>query len=369
MKILYIVPAIAQGGVEQMVCTWITGIAKLGHECEVLSTSIDCGFDSKLRSVGVPIHSLKLSSIKYITSKNIIKDFLKKNKYDIIHGNVFYLNGIFAEVVHKYFPSVRFVSHAHLNTDRRCSSLISQIVNNASHIWLKYLIRKYSNLNLACSNNSGTFLYGDGNYIFFPNAIETYKFKYDEDKRVQLRARYSLEDNVVLMHTGRFSSEKNHTFLIEVFAKIYEKNKNYKLLLFGEGELLEMIKEKVQNRGLSNGVIFMGYRRDVNEFLNAADLFILPSNIEGFPVALVEAQTNGLNCIVSKASPSECDITGLITFLSLEDSLDDWCKAVISINNRNPRDAYYSKLSSSNFDTTNSTHNLLQLYKSLFCVP
>lgn len=366
MKILYIVPAIAQGGIEQMVCTWILGMAKMGHECEVLATSIDSGYDSQLRSIGVPIHSLKLSSIKYRYSKNIIKNFLKKNKYDIIHGNVFYLNGVFAEVAHKYFPSTRFVSHAHLNSDRKCSSLISQIVNNVSHVWLKYLIRNYSNLNLACSNNSGKYLFGEGHYIFFPNAIETSRFRYDENKRTQLRTRYSLEDNVVLMHTGRFSNEKNHNFLIEVFAKVYEKNPHYKLLLFGEGELLEIIKEKVRYMGLSNGVVFMGYRRDVNEFLNAADLFILPSNIEGFPVALVEAQTNGLNCIVSKASPSECDITGLITFLSLEDSLEDWCKAIVSINYKNPRDAYYSKLSSSNFDIINSTHKLLELYKNLF---
>src|SRR5699024_2214982 len=125
---------------------------------------------------------------------------------------------------------------------------------------------------------------------------------------------------LVIGHVGRFNFSKNHDFLIDIFYEIQRINENSVLLLVGVGDLEQSIKEKVDKEGLSQKVMFLGKRSDVNDLMQAMDIFIFPSNYEGLPVTLVEAQAAGLPIIKSDHVSNQCKITPYIYTLSLNSS-------------------------------------------------
>ena len=118
---------------------------------------------------------------------------------------------------------------------------------------------------------------------------------------------------------GRFSLQKNHEFLIDLFYNYQLENHDSVLVLVGTGELLERIKDKVRKLGIEDKVLFLGVRKDVNKLYSAFDLFVFPSLFEGLGIVLIEAQVNGLTCLVSDNIPKITKISNKIKYLSLED--------------------------------------------------
>jgi glycosyltransferase involved in cell wall biosynthesis len=189
----------------------------------------------------------------------------------------------------------------------------------------------------ACSKKAGEWLYGNiMKFSVIPNAINTEKYQYSEVKRMQLRKQLGIsDDDFIIGHVGRMSYQKNHEFLIKLFAEMVKANDRARLMLIGDGELRSQIEKQILEYGLENKVLLLGQRKDVAELLNAMDLFLLPSHFEGLPVVAVEAQTNGLSCICSTNVPEETNITGNVSFLSLEAPINAW---VEKINIRTKRD-------------------------------
>ena len=112
------------------------------------------------------------------------------------------------------------------------------------------------------------------------------------------------KDVTVVGHVGRFNRQKNHEFLLEVFHKyVQEFNPTAHLLLVGTGELQKAIQKKVQQFRLTDQVHLLGGRPDVNRLLQAMDLFLFPSFMEGLSVSMVEAQCVSLPCVVSDRIP------------------------------------------------------------------
>lgn len=156
------------------------------------------------------------------------------------------------------------------------------------------------------------------------NAIDTTLFHYSEDGRKQIREEFGFtEDDIVLGHVGRFTKQKNHAFLLDVFARIHDKNSRYKLLLIGQGELENDLREKISCLHINNAVIFGGIRKDIPEIMSAMDVFVFPSLYEGMPNTVIEAQATGLTCIIADTITKEADITGLVDYLPI-DKVDCW---------------------------------------------
>ena len=159
---------------------------------------------------------------------------------------------------------------------------------------------------LACGEAAAINAWGHnavkkGKVTILPNAIDPERFKFNEAARREIRAKYGIAENdFVIGHVGRFYPQKNHEFLVEVFAKLREQRTNSKLLLLGDGPLQERINQKVMSLGLSNAVIFAGLQKDPAPFYSVMDVFAFPSLWEGLPLTLVEAQYAGLPCIVSE---------------------------------------------------------------------
>lgn len=179
----------------------------------------------------------------------------------------------------------------------------------------------------AAINGWGNFAVAKGHVTILPNAIDPDRFKFSEISRKEIRAKYGIkDDDFVIGHVGRFFPQKNHEFLIDVFKEVRNNKPNAKLLLLGDGPLRDKVRQKVESLGISEYVLFAGLQKDPAPFYSAMDVFAFPSLWEGLGIVLLEAQYNGLPCVVSEVVPREVEISSLLTYLSFD--IDDWLKNI-----------------------------------------
>lgn len=144
------------------------------------------------------------------------------------------------------------------------------------------------------------------------------------------------DGTLVIGHIGRFTPNKNQSFLIDIFKNVNNRYKNSLLMLIGGGkpkeeiEYKEEIVKKVRDIGLSSKVRFLGIRDDINQLMQAMDIFVMPSISEGVPVTLVEAQAAGLKCLVSDSVCNDVNITGEIQYQSLGVLPEEWANKIFS---------------------------------------
>lgn len=191
-------------------------------------------------------------------------------------------------------------------------------------IFLKPIFHNLYTDALACSDIAGNWMFGKGNFILLRNAIDTNKYLYNELVRNECRKNLGLNDELVIGHIGKMMNAKNHIFLINVFKELLEYRKNSKLLLIGDGENRKEIEDEILKNNLTNDVIILGMRKDIPELLQAMDIFVFPSLWEGFPLAVLEAQTSGLPCFISTSVTEEVKVSDFTKYLSLDLSAKEW---------------------------------------------
>lgn len=213
------------------------------------------------------------------------------------------------------------------------------------NLFYKSMLRNTTH-RFSCGTNAGRFLFGNKSFTIVPNAIDTNKFKFNPEIRRKLRNSLGISEDIkVYGHVGTFRTPKNHSFLIDVFAELHKSEPAAKLVLVGSGELLDIIKAKVLSLGLNDAVAFMGQQNNVNEWLSAFDVFLMPSLWEGLPVSVVEAQCAGLPCAISNVIDKDVDLTGCIKYLPLKASAEQWAETINTIadTNRNEMGEIVSK--------------------------
>ena len=184
-----------------------------------------------------------------------------------------------------------------------------------------------------CGETSGKWLYGEKNksrFLMLNNAIDAVSYIYDLSKREEMRRHLGLADELVIGHVGRFNPQKNHSFLIDIFAALLKKEPNAVLLLAGGGEDMTKIQAKAQILGIAEHVRFLGVRSDVADLMQAMDVFVFPSLYEGLGIALIEAQAAGLPCVVSDTIPHEAYLTDLVDSESLSAPAEKWAEKILS---------------------------------------
>ena len=365
MKILYVIPALSNGGIEKMVENWISQAISKGHKCDILA--FNRGDNLSFSKMGCSIYECDVKSIHLISSKIKLNRFFSEHKdYDVVHSNVGFLGGMVSCEAKKICPSNKTVCHAHLNGRNSYSSFVSRIINESVQKRYSYLIKRYSDMNLACSYQSGDYLFGSrDNYVFFPNAIDTVKFRFNSQDRFNYRRDFGIpESDIIIIHVGRFSREKNHKFLLSVFESIAQHKRNVHLVLVGDGEGKNELENACsRNMLLKDRVHFLGFRMDVAQLFSMADIFVLPSLIEGFPVSVVEAQCNGLSCVVSDATPEEAVLTNSTIRLSLDKGIEEWATIISDLDVNIERNKQEEVVSNRGFSMSDSANTLMNYYK------
>ena len=198
-------------------------------------------------------------------------------------------------------------------------------------------IRTIADYLFACSKKAGIWLYGkravnSGNFYIIQNGIDLSRFAFDPQKRRKMRQSLGIEEStIVLGHVGRLTVPKNHKFLLELFAQYHKCNPDSFLLLVGDGELLETIKQQCGQLKIDNSVKMVGGRTNTEDYYQAMDVFLFPSLWEGLGIVVVEAQANGLPCLVSDNVPKDALVTNLAKALSLNKP-GDWLKELENLH-------------------------------------
>ena len=270
----------------------------------------------------IPPYSRPISYVR------ALRRAFKERQYTIVHAHLNTMS-VFPLFAAKLAGVAVRICHNHTTANRK----------EGLRTVLKYLLRPTNKLFsthwFACGESAGRWMYGSkafdaGRVTVMPNAIDAARFAYDDAARMRLRRELGLgEGDFVIGHVGRFMFQKNHRYLIDMFTRLCESDANARLLLIGEGELEDEIRSLVAAHGLEDRVIFTGARRDVDKLYSAMDVFVLPSQYEGFGMVAVEAQANGLPCVCSEYVPREVDVSDRCCHLPVTaEAIPEWVDSI-----------------------------------------
>ena len=348
IKVLVLDTVMDRGGAETMMMNYLRNMDRSKVQLDfMVNREYKADYEDEIKELGGKIYRMcPMYPQNFGKYKRQIREFLKEHpEYQIIHSNLEERSYFALKEAKKLNIPVR-ISHSH---------------NAPKGFDLKSIVRYYFRARLkpqvthmfTCGLEAGDWLYGKENrdkFIMQNNAIDAKKYEYNEEIEKKIRKEFDLEGKFVIGHVGRFFPQKNHTFLIDIFNEVHKKDKDAILILVGGGELKKEMENKVKSLGLEKSVIFTGVREDVNNIMQSFDLFILPSLFEGFPVTMVEAQAAGLKCIISDKVPKECDITGNVQIISLEETKEKWAEEILKYKNSYKKESMYEKIVESKFD-------------------
>lgn len=331
IRILQVIGIMNRGGAETMLMNVYRHMDRTKIQFDFVE---HCGeqavFDKEIEALGGKVYRCPhFCGTNYFEYRRWWKSFFAEHsgEYQIIHGHI----GSTAAIYLKIAKRSGLYTIAHSHSSGRYYSLKVTLY----HI-LSYNTRNIAHYFFACSKNAGLDRFGKrvvtGEcYRGLKNAIVTNDFQYAPDVRREVRAELSLRGKLVIGHVGRFTAEKNHAFLLDIFKEMVAGNSNIRLLLVGDGPLRRAVEKKAEELGILSSILFTGVRSDVNRLLQAMDALVFPSLYEGLPVTLIEAQTSGLPCIISDKVPEESIlIDGLVTVRSLGNSAQEWAEHTLS---------------------------------------
>ena len=339
IRILNMFTIMDRGGAESMVMNYYRHIDRTKIQFDFMVHRQNRGaFDNEIEALGGRIYRMSPIYPQYFGRyKKELKTFFGNHpEYKIIHSHMSELGYFaFCEAERHEIP-VR-ICHAH---NAPVGMDLKMIVRN----YFKSAMMPHITDLFICSQASGNWLYGEENkhrFVMMNNAIDTANYTYNSSRKSQIRTQLGIsDDSFVVGHIGRFATQKNHSYLIDIFNSIASQHRKAVLLLVGDGNLRSRIEAKVTEFGLQNRVIFTGVRSDVADLLQAMDVFVFPSNYEGLPVTLVEAQASGLPCFISDKVPYDCVLTDLVTQVPLDAPPKKWAEIVMSAQNRKRRNTY-----------------------------
>ncbi len=329
LRILQVVTYMGRGGLETMLMNYYRNIDRTKVQFDFLvHREFRADYDDEIESLGGKIYRaprLNPYSAKY---RKFMKNFFAEHEYTVVHSHLDCLAGIPLEFAKKAGVPVR-IAHSHNANQPRDLKYPIKLLQRRK-------IASTSTQCFACSGEAGDWMFQGKAFTVVKNAIDLKKFEFDEDRRLAMRQKLGLENELVIGHVGRFYEQKNHEQLIDIFAEII-KQQNAKLLLVGKGPLEEKIKERVDAKGLADSVIFLGTRNDIPDLMQAFDVFVFPSIFEGLPLTLIEAQASDLPCVISDTIPNEVKLTSLVEFVSLKATPQEWAKKVLEFSERGHR--------------------------------
>lgn len=327
----------------------ITGEYSICYEDEILASG------SKIFKV-VSRHKNPL--LHYWQWFNILLQ--NKGVYDVIVLNTNSLEYVFPLVLGQIFGIPVRVIHSHNSGFENKQGLARRLLVGMN----KKLLAWSANLRFACSQFAGQWMFKDNPYHVIYNAIDIHKYDADLIVREETRNALGLHTELTLLHVGRFSYQKNHSFLLDIFKEVHAIQPDSVLLLVGdtteESEFLTEVKRKIKAYGLENVVRLLGRRDDVNKIMQAADVLVMPSFFEGLTVVGIEAQASDLPLLLSDTVTKELGLLPSTQFISLEAGPTAWAEAIVNSKQHN-RQSRYEELKAAGYDIGNETERVEKL--------
>lgn len=362
LRVLQVVTHMNRGGLETMLMNYYRHMDRDKVQFDFLThRPYDGDFGEEIHALGGKIYHLPLLNPFSKAYLSELDRFFKEHpEYSVIHVHQDCLGGVILRAAAKNGVPVR-IAHSHTSHQTKDLKYPIKLV-------YRRIIPRYATDLFACAKAAGNWMFCGAPFKILNNAIDARAFRFSGEIRKAVREEFGISENEILMgHVGSFTPPKNHAYLIDIFNEV-QKKRPARLLLVGDGEGRTSIEEKVKAAGLSDKVIFAGLRTDVNRLLMAMDVFVMPSLYEGVSFASVEAQASGLPCIISDKTPLECDVTGRVRQIALDDGPEAWAETVIAEADRirkdpdvNARDTY-GEICAAGYDINENAAKLQRYY-------
>lgn len=313
--------------------------------------------------MGCQVHELSKVHGHKLTAQNIkeYKRLFEQNQFDVVHNNMP------ENLLPLWFAKRKKVPYRILHAHN---------IYTAGYEKKNPIITKLFMMGFALNTANATKLIGVSkdaarsafgethmkDVIILPNAIEVEKYRFRPEVRERMRRELCLEDKYVIGHIGRYeSAQKNQEFILNILKELLEKEPSGRLLMLGDGKRLQEFKQMSSDMGIADKVIFTGNVPNVQDYLQAMDVFVLPSRKEGLGIVAVEAQASGLYCLLSDRVPEEAKVTNNIEFLSIDNGVAEWVDKIKNLDDFKRCDVS-NRLFNGNYDIKEQVKKLQKLY-------
>lgn len=324
IRILHVVTFMGRGGLETMLMNYYRHIDRSKIQFDFLvHRDFRADYDDEIEKLGGKIHRLPRLVPWSKSYLNALNEFFKNHsEYRIVHVHQDCLSSVILKAAYKNNVPVR-IAHSH-------NSNQTKNLKYPIKLFYRKLIPKYATELLSCSTEAGIWMFNKSRFKILRNAIDVQSYKFSTEKCVLAREHLGIpQDAFVVGHVGRFETQKNHSYLIDVFNEIKKQNKNSVLLLIGNGELKSQIEEKCISLGINDSIVFAGIRNDVSYLLNSMNVFVMPSLYEGVSLSIVEAAANNLLCFVTDNVSKDLDNIECISKISLNQKPEIWANIIL----------------------------------------
>lgn len=260
----------------------------------------------------------------YCQYKRAIREYFRDHadEYSILWSNLNILNNVDALKLASKYGIPKRILHAHNSRqDGKPHQRLLCALNKT--VFDEWLTDRW-----ACSPQSGKFFYGDKHFKLVPNAIEMSKYSFSSVARRRVREELGVEDKFVIGTVGRLAFQKNQELLVRCMPGLLKRRPDSHLVIVGQGELEQELKQLAEDEGVTASVSFVGTRNDIPEVLSAFDVFAFPSRYEGFSIVLLEAQANGLPCVISSTIADDPIISRGCRVVDINDE-KEWASSLL----------------------------------------
>ena len=304
------------GGIEAFIMNYYRAIDRTKIQFDFIKASSNgkIAYEDEILSLGGRIYIEPSESLKngYFALRKAWQEFYRNIDVDEIHYNTVALTNLHAIRFAKEMGLHVYV-HAHPSTYDASFSKLSKLRMRLN----RRIVHKYADTLLACSSEAGKWMFDSG-YKVIPNSIDFNKFSFNQDIRNRIRRELGLDNSFVMLNVGRISIVKNQMFLVDVLHEVRKGRKNAKLVLVGADVLDGAVQRRAKDMGLEGDVVFAGMVQNPEFYYSMSDIFVFPSISEGFGIAPIEAQANGLRCIVSDSLVKAIDPAGTLRYLPIK---------------------------------------------------
>lgn len=326
-RILHVLSSLDGGGVEMLLQNYYSRMDQEQFRFDFIVHGSRRGMrELYFRQQGSRIFHVVPKSRNLIMNLIQMHQIIKNGSYDAVHAHQDVMSALPLYFAKRNGVPMR-ISHSHVAAGTRKKPL---------EYWLKKLLKASATHYMACSKAAGVWLFGEavtagGRFRVLNNAISTESFIWNPEIRQQVRAALGMKNQLVIGNVARFTKQKNHKFLLCIFAELVKKHPDSQLLLIGDGPLKKQTARQAKQMGISNKVLFLGVRKDIGQLMQAMDIFLLPSRYEGFGMVLLEAQVSGMCCFTSEdVVPQDANVTGKVAYLPLGQGPDVWAERILN---------------------------------------
>lgn len=282
-----------------------------------------CFFD-ELHKTGCDFYKITPRNVSRKRNKAELQELFKKHHFDILHYNVNTLSYIMP-------VKIALQNGCKVLVHSRNAGASYNILTRTFHTVNKIMLQKLDIKRIAVSDLAGKWLFGSSDYDVYHNGIDIDRFTFSEKSRNEIRKKYNCENKFVIGNVGAFAPAKNHKFMVEVFEEIKKIKPNAVLWFVGDGAMREGIERIVHEKKLSDDILFLGIQKDMPAIYSGMDIFWLPSLFEGYPNAVLEAECEGLPCLISDCIPQDVRIMDNSVSFSLSETKQDWASKLFEV--------------------------------------